>query len=229
MTEGIRKPRVLVVEDEREMAELLEQAFRESGFDVIVAANGRDGLRLAPERDVLVVDVMMPVMGGFEMVRALRAAANRVPVLFLTAKDAVSDRVEGLEIGGDDYLLKPFALEELLARVRALLRRAREGHDVLEYADLWLDRRERKARRGADWLFLSNTEFAVLESFLLAPETPLAKSTLLRDVWHDDAMRDDNIVEVYVSYLRNKTETMGKPRLLHTVRGVGYVLERRED
>lgn len=211
------------------MAGLLEQAFRESGFDVALAANGREGLLLAPGCDVLVVDVMMPVMNGFEMVRQLRGSGVREPVLFLTAKDAVSDRVKGLELGGDDYLLKPFALEELLARVRALLRRSREGQDVLEYADLWLDRRERKARRGEDWLFLSNTELAVLEAFMLSPETALSKATLLRDVWHDDAARDDNIVEVYVSYLRGKLELWGKPRLLHTVRGAGYILQNRED
>lgn len=210
------------------MAALLGQALGESGFDVVVAANGREGLRLAPDCDAIVADVMMPYMNGFEMVRQLRSSGLRVPVLFLTARDAVADRVRGFEIGGDDYLLKPFALDELVARIRALLRRTREGHDVLEYADLWLDRRDRKARRGEDWLFLSNTEFAVLEAFLLSPEVPLAKSSLLRDVWHEDSSRDDNIVEVYVSYLRQKTEFMGKARLLHTVRGTGYVLDARE-
>lgn len=211
------------------MCALLDQAFRESGFDVTLAANGREGLRLAPNHDVLVVDVMMPVMNGFEMVRALRTISNQTPVLFLTAKDAIADRVTGLQIGADDYLLKPFALEELLARVHALLRRARAARDVLEYADLWLDRRERQARRGDDWLFLSNTEFTLLETFLLTPERPLPKAALLRDVWHDSVARDDNIVEVYVSYLRTKLEIKGRARLLHTVRGQGYVLERRED
>jgi len=210
------------------MAELLEQALQESGFEVLRASNGHEGLRLGSESQAIVVDVMMPVMNGFEMVRQLRASGIRVPVLFLTARDAVKDRVHGLEIGGDDYLLKPFALSELLARIRALLRRARDQSDTLEYADLWLNRRDRKARRGDEWLFLSNTEFAVLEAFLLSPETPLTKATLLRDVWHDDPGRDDNIVEVYVSYLRQKTEFMGKSRLLHTVRGTGYVLNTRE-
>ena len=210
------------------MSGLLAQALGESGFDVTRAEDGRAGLRLAPACDVAVVDVMMPFMNGFEMVRQLRTSGSRVPVLFLTARDAVADRVRGLELGGDDYLLKPFALDELVARLRALVRRAREAHDVLEYDDLWLDRRERKARRGTDWLFLSKTEFAVLEAFMLHPGTPLAKASLLRDVWHEDAARDDNIVEVYVSYLRQKTEFLGKPRLLHTVRGTGYVLEARE-
>ncbi len=223
-----RKPRVLVVEDEEEMAGLLEQALRESDFEVSLASNGREGLRLAASQDVLVVDVMMPFMNGFEMVRQLRSSGVRVPALFLTARDAVADRVRGLEIGGDDYLLKPFALDELIARIRALVRRARESHDVLEYADLWLDRRDRKVRRGEEWLFLSNTEFAVLEAFMLSPEIPLSKASLLRDVWHEGSGRDDNIVEVYVGYLRQKTEFMGRPRLLHTVRGTGYVLETRE-
>jgi DNA-binding response OmpR family regulator len=211
------------------MARLLDQAFRESGFDVQVAQNGREGLKVANEFDALVVDVMMPAMNGFEMVRALRANACRVPVLFLTAKDSIPDRVQGLEIGGDDYLLKPFALEELLARVRALIRRARDGQDILQYADLWIDRRDRKARRGQEWLFLSNTEFMLLETFMLSPGIPMSKAALLREVWHEQGVRDDNIVEVYVSYLRGKTEFMGKLRLLHTVRGVGYVLEDREE
>ena len=210
------------------MAGLLEQALRESDFEVSLANNGREGLRLASAHDVLVVDVMMPFMNGFEMVRQLRSSGVRVPVLFLTARDTVADRVRGLEIGGDDYLLKPFALDELIARIRALVRRARESHDVLEYADIWLDRRDRKVRRGEEWLFLSNTEFAVLEAFMLSPEIPLSKVSLLRDVWHEGSGRDDNIVEVYVGYLRQKTEFMGRPRLLHTVRGTGYVLETRE-
>jgi len=210
------------------MAELLEQALRESGFDVTLASNGREGLRLAPDNELIIVDVMMPVMNGFDMIRQVRSSGIRMPVLFLTARDAVSDRVRGLDLGGDDYLLKPFALDELLARIRALLRRARANSDVLEYADLWLDRRDKKARRAEEWLFLSKTEFALLEAFMLSPEVPVPKASLLRDVWQDDAERDDNIVEVYVSYLRQKTEFMGKSRILHTVRGAGYVLCDRE-
>lgn len=209
------------------MAELLEQALRESGFDVTLASNGREGLRLAPDHDLVVLDVMVPSMNGFEVARELRQNAYRMPLLFLTARDSVRDRVKGLELG-DDYVLKPFALEELVARLRALLRRARDSQDVLEYADLWLDRRSRKARRGPDWLHLSGTEFAVLETFVLAPERTLPKSALIREVWHDDPGRDDNIVEVYVSALRNKMESMGRSRLIHTVRGAGYVLEARE-
>ena len=209
------------------MSALLGQALGESGFAVTVAANGKDGLRLAPGYDLVVSDIMMPFMNGLEMVRGIRAEGLRMPILFLTARDSVADRVKGLEIGGDDYLLKPFALAEFVARVRALLRRSKESADVLEYEDLWLDRRERQVRRGPDWLFLSRTEFAVLEAFMLAPGTPLAKASLLRDVWHDDATRNDNIVEVYVGYLRGKIEAHGRSRLLHTVRGVGYVLESR--
>lgn len=209
------------------MAELLEQALRESGFDVTLATNGRDGLRLAPDHDLVLLDVMMPSMNGFEVARELRQNAYRTPLLFLTARDSVRDRVKGLELG-DDYVLKPFALEELIARIRVLLRRARDSQDVLEYADLWLDRRSRQARRGSDWLHLSVTEFSVLEMFVQSPETTLPKSALIREIWHDDAKRDDNIVEVYVSALRSKMESMGRLRLIHTVRGAGYVLEARE-
>ncbi|RYG33142.1 response regulator transcription factor [bacterium] len=223
----VPKPRVLIVEDEPELGELLDQAFRESGYAPKLVRNGRDGLRHAVGHDVLVVDVMMPVLNGFDMVRTLRSTACRIPVIFLTAKDAICDRVEGLQLGGDDYLLKPFALEELFARVEALLRRARSGCDLLSYADLRIDRRERLVYRGEDTIALSNTEFGLLEAFLLSPEVPLSKATLLRDVWHDEAVRDENIVEVYVGYLRAKTETRGRTRLLHTVRGQGYVLERR--
>lgn len=223
----VRKPQLLVVEDEPDMAELLGQALRESGFEVTIATNGRDGLRLAPEHDLVVLDVMMPSMNGFDVARALRQDAYKTPLLFLTARDSVRDRVKGLELG-DDYLLKPFALEELIARVRALLRRTRDSQDTLEYADLWLDRRNRQARRGTDWLHLSNTEFAVLEMLVLNPEATLPKSALIREIWHDAPTRDDNIVEVYISALRNKMESMGRSRLIHTVRGAGYVLEARE-
>lgn len=223
-----RRPKILVVEDEGEMRELLEAALRESGFDVETVANGRQGLRLAPGADLVILDVMMPFMNGFETTRQLRTAGVKTPILFLTARDAVADRVKGLEIGADDYMLKPFALEELVARCRALIRRARAAQDVLEYSDLWLDRRERKARRGEAWLFLSVTEFALLEAFMLSPEVPLSKGSLLRDVWLENEGRDDNIVEVYVGYLRQKLETMGRSRLLYTVRGTGYVLEMRE-
>lgn len=209
------------------MGSLLQQALTESGFQTQLAGNGRDGLRLAPGQDLLIVDVMMPTMNGWQLVRELRDNAHRMPVLFLTARDSVADRVKGLDLG-DDYLLKPFALEELFARVRALMRRAQSSQDVLQFDNLWLARRSHDARRGDRWLHLSQTEFAVLEMLVLKAGTPVPKSAILREVWRDDATRDDNIVEVYISYLRAKLEAMGGSRLIHTVRGAGYVLESRE-
>lgn len=221
------KARILIIEDETEMARLLQQALKESGFEVTLIADGRKALPLAPEHDLLLVDVMLPGMNGFDLVTELRQHAFKMPVLFLTARDGIQDRVRGLEIG-DDYLVKPFALAELIARIGALLRRARDAQDVLSYADLKLDRRNRQAQRADTWLHLSATEFSVLEIFMLSPEVALPKSAILREVWHDDESRDDNIVEVYISYLRTKMEAMGRSRLLHTVRGTGYILESRE-
>ena len=209
------------------MAEILAQALTESGYAVTLASDGREGLARVRGHDLVVLDVMMPAMNGFEMARALRRDAHRLPILFLSARGSLADRVKGLEIG-DDYLLKPFALEELLARVAALLRRQRDAGDLLAFEDLWLDRRDRKARRGDEPLALSNTEFALLEAFLLSPEKPLTKATLLREVWGDDRARDDNIVEVYIGYLRSKMETRGRRRLIHTLRGAGYILQDRE-
>jgi two-component system, OmpR family, response regulator len=226
--EGTVASRILVVEDERAMLDLLEQALRESGYAVTLADNGREGLRRADGQDLLVVDVMMPHMNGFEMVQQLRSDGNYTPVIFLTAKDATSDRVRGLDLGGDDYLVKPFKLDELLARIRALLRRNAIGQDVLEYADVWMERRARKVRRGDRWLYLSNTEFSLLEQLLIHKGEPVSKATLLREVWNEDESRDENVVEVYINYLRGKLDILGAPKLVHTVRGRGYILELRE-
>jgi DNA-binding response OmpR family regulator len=220
--------RVLIVEDELKMANLLEQALLESGFEVSVATDGMQGLEKAKGHDLLVVDVMMPKLDGFEMVKRIRDQGNNVPVLFLTARDRVSDRVTGLDIGGDDYLPKPFKLDELLARVRALLRRTVHTRDVLEYDDLWLDRRSRKVRRGERWLYLSNTEFALLEALMSNAGRPVSKQILLRDVWDEADEREENLVEVHIHMLRNKLEVMGMPRVIQTVRGKGYVLQYRE-
>ncbi len=209
------------------MSELLGQALWESGFDSEVVRNGKDAIARAADCDLLVLDVMMPGMNGFEVARELRRNIVNKPILFLTARDSISDRVKGLDLG-DDYLVKPFALEELLARVRALLRRSRNMQDVLEYADISLNRRDRVATRGEKPLSLSTTEFSVLEMFLLSPATVLPKSAILREIWNDDEARDDNIVEVYVSYVRNKLSVGGATRMIHTVRGVGYILESRE-
>jgi two-component system response regulator MprA len=220
---------ILIVEDERAMSELLAQALTESGFRTSVAHNGEEGLRNAAGHDLLIVDVMMPRMNGFDMVRKLRLEGNRTPVLFLTARDAVSDRVKGLDLGGDDYLIKPFRLEELVARVRALARRALDHQDTLQFGELWLDRRARRARRGERPLYLSNTEFSILELMMMRPGEEVSKEAILQEVWGaDEGFRDKNLVEVNIYWLRRKTESMGASRLIQTVRGVGYALEIRE-
>jgi two-component system response regulator MprA len=220
--------RILVVEDEPAMSRLLVQALSESGFQVSVAENGRDGLKFAPDFDVLIVDVMMPHLNGFEMVRQLRDQGNRVPVLFLTARDSTSDRVKGLDLGGDDYLVKPFDLDELLARIRALLRRLVEHQDVLAISDVWMDVHSRKVRRGEAWLHLSNTEFALLKLFLTRQGEQVSKDEIYRELWNEEAGRDPNLVQVYINFLRGKLEAGGKPRVIFTVHGLGYILETRE-
>jgi two-component system response regulator MprA len=221
--------RVLVVDDERAVRESLERALRLEGYDVELAAGGREALARVSETppDAILLDVMMPQVDGLEVCRRLRAASNRVPVLMLTARDAVSDRVAGLDAGADDYVVKPFALEELFARLRALLRRAApesDGH-VLRFADLSLDPVAHEVRRGDRLVELTRTEFLLLELFLRHPRQVLTRPIIFEHVWGYDFGPDSNSLEVYVSYLRRKTEGAGEPRLLHTVRGVGYVLK----
>ena len=208
------------------MSTPLAAALREEGYFVSVAGNGRLGLQAAPTHDVLIVDVMMPAMNGLDMVRELRARGHQMPVIFLTAKDAVEHRVEGLEIG-DDYLVKPFFLAELLARVRLQIRHARRTGDILEYDDLQLDLRSRKAIRGSEAIYLSNTEFALLELLFRTPETPVSKRVILKEVWGSETNFSPNVVEVYIGYLRGKLEAKGRSRLLQTMKGVGYILSSR--
>lgn len=240
-------PRILVVEDEPALARLLKQALDESGFVATTAADGEAGLRLADSgrnADLMVVDAMLPKLDGFEMVRRLRADGVKTPVLFLTARDTPEDRIAGLDLGGDDYMVKPFDLGELLARLRALLRRARDASDVRTYGDLWADSRSRKVGygpmhgTGSDGeagvpIHLSATEFSLLWTLMGSPGETVSKETILREVWEEEMSvegdksgtgRHPNIVEVYVNYLRTKLETRGRPRLVHTVRGKGYVL-----
>ena len=221
---------ILVVDDDQAVRDSLRRALGMQGYDVELAADGSEALaRLAANGtsvDLLIVDVLMPRVDGLEVTRQLRADGNAIPILMLTARDQVSDRVAGLEAGADDYLVKPFALEELVARVRALLRRlgADETASVLRFADLELDTGTREVRRGDNSLTLTRTEFALLELFLRNPRQVLTRSVIFDRVWGYDFGYGSNSLDVYISYLRKKTEAGGKPRLIHTVRGVGYAL-----
>jgi two-component system response regulator MprA len=222
--------KVLVVDDERAVRESLRRALELEGYDVELAADGEDALeRLgAPSpADAVILDVLMPGIDGLEVCRRLRAGANAVPVLMLTARAEVDSRVAGLDAGADDYLPKPFALAELLARLRALLRRATNGDEashLLGFADLELDLGTREVRRGARSIELTRTEFALLELFLRNPRQVLTRSIIFERVWGYDFGPTSNSLDVYIGYLRRKTEESGAPRLIHTVRGVGYAL-----
>jgi two-component system, OmpR family, response regulator MprA len=223
--------RVLVVDDERAVREALGRVLRVEGFEVAMACDGREAVRsqaLAPA-DAVLLDVVMPGLDGLEVCRRLRDTGDRTPVLMLTARDEVGDRVAGLEAGADDYLPKPFALEELLARLRALLRRSgwSDRRDVLRLGDLVLDPHAYEVRRGGRLIELTHTEFLLLELFMHHPRQVLSRAQIFEDVWGYDFGRSSSSLEVYVGYLRRKTEAAGEPRLLHTVRGVGYVLRAR--
>ena len=222
---------MLVVDDDKAVRESLRRSLEFNGYAVSLAADGAEALAgiggIAP--DVVVMDVMMPRLDGIETTKSLRKAGNDVPILVLTARDAVGDRVEGLDAGADDYLTKPFALQELLARLRALLRRVVPSDDdeteVVSFADLTMDLATREVTRGGRSMELTRTEFTLLEMFLRRPRRVLERSFILEEVWGYDFPTTANSLEVYVGYLRRKTEAEGEPRLLHTVRGVGYVLK----
>jgi two-component system response regulator MprA len=219
--------RVLVVDDDPAVRESLRRSLVFNGYQVELAADGEQALRAVADSrpDAVVLDVMMPNLDGLATCRALRAAGDDVPVLMLTARDEVADRVAGLDAGADDYLPKPFALEELLARLRALLRRIGAGDSgpVLRLADLTLDPASRDVTRGERPVRLTRTEFALLELLLRNQRRVLPRERILEEVWGYDFPTTANSLEVYVGYLRRKTEEMGEPRLIHTVRGVGYV------
>jgi two-component system, OmpR family, response regulator MprA len=223
--------KILVVDDERAVRESLRRALVLQGYEVELASDGAEALaRLAADGqpDAVVLDILMPGIDGLEVCRQIRRRGNSVPVLMLTARDAVGDRVEGLDAGADDYLVKPFALEELLARIRALLRRAVPAADgVLHFADLELDTGTREVRRGGDTIDLTRTEFNLLELFMLNPRQVLTRSIIFERVWGYDFGFASNSLDVYIGYLRRKTEAGGKARLIHTVRGVGYALRER--
>ena len=218
--------RILVADDDLAVRDALGRALSSEGYEVAFARDGRETLAAVEndEPDAAVLDVMMPPPDGLEVCRRLRAADNTLPILMLTARREVSDRVAGLDAGADDYLPKPFALDELLARLRALLRRIPEAGGPLEYADVVLDPNAHLAWRSGARLQLTRTEFALLELFLRAPERVLARSEILVEVWGYDFGPTSNSLEVYVGYLRRKLEESERQRLIHTVRGVGYVL-----
>jgi two-component system response regulator MprA len=222
---------ILVVDDDQAVRDSLARSLHYSGWEVTTASDGIEALaRLSAMRpDAVIMDVMMPRLDGLETTRSLRASGNDVPILVLTARDAVGDRVDGLDAGADDYMAKPFSFEELQARLRALTRRVRPatdeaGAEVLTFADLSLDLQTREVTRGGRRISLTRTEFALLQTFLENPRRVLERSWLLNEVWGFDFPTTANSLEVYIGYLRRKTEGEGEGRLIHTVRGIGYVL-----
>jgi two-component system OmpR family response regulator len=222
--------RLLVVEDDPNILELLSASLRFAGFDVSTATSGSAAVNAAKDRrpDLVVLDVMLPDLDGFEVIRLMRESGTRTPVVFLTARDATDDKIRGLTLGGDDYVTKPFSLEELTARIRAVLRRTTAGDQSpsrLTFADLELDEETHEVYRAGQRIQLSPTEFKLLRYLMLNANRVLSKAQILDHVWNYDFRGDDNIVESYISYLRRKVDT-SQPRLIHTLRGVGYVLRK---
>jgi two-component system OmpR family response regulator len=228
MSVGIAKQRVLVVDDEPSIVDAVATSLRYEGFDVEEAATGRAALASAQNNppDMIVLDIMLPDLDGIEVTRRLRADGIRVPVLFLTARDAVEDKVAGLTVGGDDYVTKPFSLAEIVARTHAILRRTGgepERDNRLRFADIEMDEEAHEVWRANQPIQLTATEFSLLRFFLLNPRRVLSKAQILDHVWHYDFGGDANIVETYVSYLRKKLDVVGPP-VIHTIRLVGYAL-----
>ena len=218
---------ILLVEDEIKLAKFIQLELGYEGYEISVVHDGVAGLTTARELpiDLIILDWMLPGLSGIEICRRLRTTGDKVPIILLTAKDEVSDRVAGLDAGADDYLVKPFSIEELLARIRARLRQVIEiDADVLEFADLSLNRRSRQVYRGARIIELTAKEFDLLEYLLVHPRQVITRDRILEKVWGYDFMGDSNIIEVYIRYLRLKLEATGEQRLIQTVRSVGYVL-----
>lgn len=220
---------ILVVDDEPPVREALRRALTLDGYRVSLAGDGSEALEVlgAETPDAIVLDILMPPPDGLEVCRSLRRAGDRTPVLMLTARDAIENRVEGLDAGADDYLVKPFALDELLARLRALLRRTGGSTDPLAFANLRLDPATYEVVRGERPIELTRTEFSLLELFLLNPRQVLPRALILERVWGYDFGSSSNSLEVYIGYLRRKLEAEGEPRLIQTIRGVGYALRER--
>jgi two-component system OmpR family response regulator len=229
MNSAAVEAKLLVVEDDPNIVELLSASLRFAGFEVRTATSGSSGVIAFKEQrpDLVVLDVMLPDLDGFEVIRQMRADGVRTPVVFLTARDATDDKVRGLTLGGDDYVTKPFSLEELTARIRAVLRRTagEQSSPKLAFADLTLDEETHEVHRAGKLVQLSPTEFKLLRYLMLNPNRVLSKAQILDHVWNYDFRGDDNIVESYISYLRRKIDTV-QPRLIQTLRGVGYVLRK---
>jgi heavy metal response regulator len=220
--------RILVVEDEKKVAGFVRQGLEEEGYAVDIAPDGQDGLEKALDRvhDLIILDLSLPKMDGLQVLRELRNRKIGTPVLLLTVRAAIEDKVIGLDSGADDYLTKPFAFQELVARVRALFRRKADGGAaLLHYADLTLDPSRRTALRGEDRIELTAKEYALLEYFLRNPERVLTRTMILDHVWDYDFDPETNVIDVYVNYLRKKIDAGREPKLIHTVRGAGYVLK----
>lgn len=222
------KARILVVDDDPKITSFIRRALALEGYDVSVTNQPVESLRMLAEQppDMIILDVMMPGIDGLELCRRIRAAGEALPILMLTARDALSDRVKGLDMGADDYLVKPFALEELAARVRALLRRGTNGRThLLTFADVVVDTGARETRRSGREIELTAKEYELLVLFLSNPRQVLSRDQLMDKVWGYDFSGESNVLEVYIGYLRQKLEAGGEPRLVQTVRGVGYVLK----
>ena len=220
--------RILVIDDDPKIRTVVRRGLAYEGYRVVEAASGEEGLEKAREHlpDLVVLDIMLPGIDGLEVCRRLRATGDELGILMLTARDEVKDRVEGLETGADDYLVKPFSFEELLARVHALLRRrSTPSGEILRYADLEFAVDAREARRGGRTIELTTTEYNLLLLFMRHPKKVLTRDVIMEHVWSYDFEGESNVLEVYVRYLRNKLEAKGEPRLIHTVRGAGYVLK----
>jgi DNA-binding response OmpR family regulator len=218
---------ILLVEDEVKLARFIELELGSDGYKVSVAHDGMSGLSIARENpfDLAILDWMLPGLTGVELCRRLRATGNKMPIILLTARDEVSDRVQGLDAGADDYMVKPFSIEELLARIRAHLRRTEDvDEDILRFEDLSLNRLTREVHRGLRSIELTAKEFDLLEYLMNHPRQVYTRDQILEKVWGYDFMGDSNIIEVYIRYLRLKLEEQGEKRLIHTVRGVGYAL-----
>lgn len=219
--------RVLIIEDEAQITRLIELELKYEGYDVITATDGAEGLKSIQQNnpDLVLLDCMLPNMSGEEVCQKVRETENPTPIIMITAKDGIEDKVKGLDFGADDYLVKPFATEELLARIRAVLRRKpKQESGTLEYKDLWLDQFNRLAKRGSDELELRSKEFSLLRVFMMHPEEYLSREFLFNKVWGYDFIGESNVIEVYIRYLRSKLKEKQLGKLIHTKRGEGYML-----